>query len=314
MFAWNVNKIFAPTSPRKKRKRTVTSNTESELQLEQSTDSRTDEEKVASVSQTILEAELDCLKKELRELKEQQVYQRTRYSVAAMDSEVLRMETGLPTKDVFQIVVNYISRFRDNINYYYGWRVDSIKLEDQVFITLMKLRQNHTNLHLAQLFGCSVTTVTNIVLTFVHVLHSLFFEDLMSSIRSRDKNKSCAPSSFSLFGNCRVIIDCTDVEIATPRLMTLQNATYSSYRGMNSFNAIVGVAPNGVITYVSKLFPGSVSDKLIVEHSGILKHFVTGDLVIADKGFLIQDIVPDGVAVNIPPFLNNVSLVVHTTK
>ena len=133
----------------------VTSNTESELQLEQSTDSRTDEEKVASVSQTILEAELDCLKKELRELKEQQVYQRTRYSVAAMDSEVLRMETGLPTKDVFQIVVNYISRFRNNINYYYGWRVDSIKLEDQVFITLMKLRQNHTNLHLAQLFGCS---------------------------------------------------------------------------------------------------------------------------------------------------------------
>ena len=209
MFAWNVNKIFTPTSPRKKRKRMVTSNTESELQLEQSTDSRTDEEKVASVSQTILEAELDCLKKELRELKEQQVYQRTRYSVAAMDSEVLRMEIGLPTKDVLQIVVNYISRFRDNINYYYGWRVDSIKLEDQVFITLMKLRQNHTNLHLAQLFGCSVTTVTNIVLTFVHVLHSLFFEDLMSSIPSRDKNKSCAPSSFSLFGNCRVIIDCT---------------------------------------------------------------------------------------------------------
>ena len=127
----------------------------------------------------------------------------------------------------------------------------------------------------------------------------------MSSIPSRYKNKSCAPSSFSLFGNCRVIIDCTDVEIATPRLMSLQNATYSSYRGMNSFKAIVGVAPNGVITYVSKLFPGSVSDKLIVEHSGILKQFVTGDLVIADRGFLIQDIVPDGVAVNIPPFLNN---------
>ena len=39
------------------------------------------------VSQTILEAELGCLKKELRELKEQQVYQRTRYSVAAMDSD-----------------------------------------------------------------------------------------------------------------------------------------------------------------------------------------------------------------------------------
>ena len=85
LFAWNVNKIFAPSSPRKKRKRRVTSNTESEPQLEQATDSRTDEEKVASVSRTILEAQLDCLKKEQRELKEQQVYQRTRYSVPALD-------------------------------------------------------------------------------------------------------------------------------------------------------------------------------------------------------------------------------------
>ena len=32
---------------------------------------------------------------------------------------------------------------------------------------------------------------------------------------------------------------------------------------------------------------------------------VTGDLILADKGFLIQDIVPKGVSVNIPPFLKN---------
>jgi len=28
-------------------------------------------------------------------------------------------------------------------------------------------------------------------------------------------------------------------------------------------------------------------------------------LVLGDKDFLIQDLVPDGVSVNIPPFLNN---------
>jgi hypothetical protein len=31
----------------------------------------------------------------------------------------------------------------------------------------------------------------------------------------------------------------------------------------------------------------------------------TGDLILADKGFLIQDIVPNGVSVNIPPFLEH---------
>ena len=67
----------------------------------------------------------------------------------------------------------------------------------------------------------------------------------------------------------------------------------------------MGVAPNCVITSVSKLYPGSVSDKPIVKQSGLLNHLTAEDLVLADTGFLIQDLVPNGVSVNIPPFLNN---------
>ena len=43
-----------------------------------------------------------------------------------------------------------------------------------------------------------------------------------------------------------------------------------------------------------------------------------GDLILADKGFLLHDIVPQGVAVNIPPFLNKPQFtkeqVVETTR
>ena len=75
---------------------------------------------------------------------------------------------------------------------------------------------------------------------------------------------------------------------------------------MNSFKVIVGVAPNAVITFVSKLYPGSISDKaILVQQSGRLNHLVAGDMVLADKGFLIQDILPNDVSLNIPPFLNN---------
>ena len=168
-------------------------------------------------------------------------------------------------QEVFQIVVNYASRFKDSLSYYAGWRVESIIFEDQILITLMKLRQNYTNLHIAQLFSCSVVTISNVVTTFVHVLHNILFDDLMTTIPSREKNKLCSPSSFSMFTSCRIVIDCTDIEIAAPSLMSQQNATYSNYRGMNSFKVIVGVAPNAVITYVSKLYPGSISDKEIVK-------------------------------------------------
>ena len=54
-----------------------------------------------------------------------------------------------------------------------------------------------------------------------------------------------------------MIIDCTDIEIATPAKMSDQKQTYSTYRGMNSFKVLIGVAPNAIITYVSPLYPGS---------------------------------------------------------
>lgn len=71
---------------------------------------------------------------------------------------------------------------------------------------------------------------------------------------------------------------------------------------MHSSEVIVGVAPNGAITM---LYPGSISDKATVQQSGLLNHLTAVDLVLADKCFLILDLVPNGVLVNIPPFLNN---------
>ena len=264
-----------------------------------------EEENPRTTQEVILEAELDLANRELKDLEGKSQYKTIRYTISELQDDVIRMETGLPTKEVFNIVLKHALRFKDAIIYFSGWKVETITFEDQIFITLMKVRQNYTNLHLAQLFHCSVSTISNIVTTFIHVLHSILFDDLMTSFPSRDKNKLSAPSSFARFSSCRIVIDCTDIEVAVPGLMSQQNATYSSYRGMNSFKVIVGVAPNAVITYVSKLYPGSISDKAIVQQSGLLNYLTAGDMILADKGFLIQDILPQGVAVNIPPFLNN---------
>ena len=61
----------------------------------------------------------------------------------------------------------------------------------------------------------------------------------------------------------------------------------------------------GVITYILGVYLGSISDKTIMQESELLNHLTADNLVLADKGFLIQDLVPDGVSVNISPFLNN---------
>ena len=311
IFKRNENKLLPAEKAKPKKKKIKSQQTLQEMieaarkkeEFEQGTSDNL--ERPESTREVILEAELEQAKREIIDQKEKNDYIKKHYTVSTLSEDVLKMETGLPTREVFHIVVNYADRFKQSINYFAGWRVQSISFEDQIFITLMKVRENYTNLHLAQLFNCSASTIANIVTTFIHVLHSILFTDLMTSIPSRDKNKLTAPSSFSQFGSCRVVIDCTDIEIATPGLMSQQNATYSNYRGMHSFKVIVGVAPNGVITYVSKLYPGSISDKAIVQQSGFLNHLTAGDMVLADKGFVIQDLVPNGVSVNIPPFLNN---------
>ncbi len=163
----------------------------------------------------------------------------------------------------------------------------------------MKLRHNYTHLHLAALIHCSVSTVRTMSITFTEVLHRLLFKDIMSIVPSREKNKTSLPSSFQHFQNCRRILDCTDIKIAIPKQMDTQKETYSAYRGKHSFKLLLGVAPNAVITYCSKLYLGSVSDKELVLDSGILDHFEHGGLILSDKGFLIQNILPEGV-ISIP--------------
>jgi len=79
--------------------------------------------------------------------------------------------------------------------------------------------------------------------------------------------------------------------------------TYSSFKHKNTLKGLIGVALNGCISYASKLYHGSTSDKKIVDHCGVLKIFQVEDLVLAEKGFLISDIMPPGTSLNIPPFL-----------
>lgn len=85
--------------------------------------------------------------------------------------------------------------------------------------------------------------------------------------------------------------------------MENQRLTYTSYKHRNTWKLLVGVAPDGVITFVSKASPGSTSDKKIVQESNVLDQMIPEDLILANKGFLIKDRLFAGVSLNIPPFL-----------
>ena len=109
----------------------------------------------------------------------------------------------------------------------------------------------------------------------------------------------------------RVIIDTTEIFIEQPRVPELQQMTFSNYKNHNTFKSLVGISPDGVIIFVSKLYPGSISDKELTRRSGLYNLLEKGDSVMADRGFNIEeDLVLIGADLNIPPFYEvNASLI-----
>ena len=110
------------------------------------------------------------------------------------------------------------------------------------------------------------------------------------------------PKQFKAYPTTRIIIDGTEIFIEVPSSMKSQSQTWSQYKHHNTWKALVGISPNGLVTFVSKLWSGRVTDKMLTKESGLLDMLDYGDNVMADRGFDIADILPDGVLLNIPPF------------
>ena len=111
------------------------------------------------------------------------------------------------------------------------------------------------------------------------------------------------PKEFAEFSTTRIILDCTELFIQRPSAMLAQSDTWSDYKHHNTWKLLVGVMPNGQVTFLSDLWSGRVSNKQITRESGVLELMESGDNVMVDRGFDIKDLVPNGVTVNMPPFL-----------
>lgn len=217
------------------------------------------------------------------------------------DPEGMHFYTGLETYNKFLFVFSSLGPARYCLNYYHGTK-PNLEVQDQFFLTLVKLRTYRTNFEISRMFKINKGTVTNIFVTWVNFM-ALQWEE-QNWWPCRDTVRYFAPSDFyAKYPTTRVIIDGTECPVQKPQQPLAQQATYSTYKNRNTVKVLVGCTPGGLVSYVSPAYGGSTSDRQITERDNVAARCDPGDSVMADKGFNVQDLfVAYNVLINIPSF------------
>lgn len=127
---------------------------------------------------------------------------------------------------------------------------------------------------------------------FNSVIHVLFKQlvPLLVIWPEREQLRLSMPMSFrQKFRSCASVIDCFEIFIERPSNLTARNQTYSCYKSHNTVKYLIGITPQGTISFISKGWGGRTSDKYITEHCGFLNYILPGDILLADRGFDVAD-------------------------
>ena len=178
-----------------------------------------------------------------------------------------------------------------------------LKPIDELFLVLYRLRCNVLEKDLGDRFGLHPSSVSRIITTWINFLYHTLKQ--LPIWASREVVTRTMPACFKAhYPQTRVIIDCTEVFMQIPFSFCAQSQTYSTYKSHNTAKGLVGITPNGFVTFVSCLYGGHISDKAMTHDCGLIDLLEPGDVVMADRGFDIQHLLaPKKAILNIPPFM-----------
>ncbi|XP_042073579.1 uncharacterized protein LOC102293686 [Haplochromis burtoni] len=197
------------------------------------------------------------------------------------DTEKVRYYTGLPCFAILLAVFDNVKAFLPA----------SQKLShfQMLLLTLMRLRLDLPVQHLCDLFNVSHKTLSSVFTDTIDVLYARLGA-LVHWPERHCLQATVPPQFIEIFGKrVAIIVDCFEIRTERPSNLKARAQTYSQYKGTHTMKYLVGITPLGAISFISKGWGGSASDRHITENCGILQRLLPGDVVLADRGFEIRD-------------------------
>lgn len=232
---------------------------------------------------------LKALKKENQTLRESVEKMSLSESSLRNDAEKVKFYTGLPNFFVLETVMWLLAPHMDGMK--------NVKLSkfQQLLLTLMRLRLDLRNQDLAYRFGVKVSTVTRTVHQMVSIMSSTLVPTAVFWPSRAELRKNLPAALHTTHPDCAVIVDCFTVPFEEPvsRGNPQQHRVSPSSQGAGTSNNVlkylIGVAPQGVVTFVSRGVLGNVSDRSLTESCGLLCKLLPGDVVLASRDLDIAD-------------------------
>ncbi|XP_065679757.1 uncharacterized protein LOC136094095 [Hydra vulgaris] len=199
------------------------------------------------------------------------------------DDDKVLYYTGLPCRKVLLAVFQHVEAY---ISLTARSRLSKFQ---KLILALMKLRLGTLIQDLAFRFDISYSVASK---TFKNILHILYvrMKPLIYWPERKELQQSMPLSYRQHFGlKIAVIIDCFEIFIERPSNLISRAQTWSNYKSHNTVKYLIGIVPQGVISFISQGWGGRTNDKLITEQCGLIEKLNPGDVVLADRGFKLAD-------------------------
>ena len=192
-------------------------------------------------------------------------YDNINYKSVAEDENKLYFYTGIPTVPIFDLIFDFAE---NSIN-----QSDISKwTKQEIFVMiLMRLRLGLLERDLAYRFDISQPSLSKILHEWLPILATRLSFSVTRT--RREELWKALPACFrESFPKCSVIIDCFEIFIEKLFNITARAQTYSLYKSHKTVKILVGITPQGTISYISKPWGGRVSDVYLIENYGLLKN------------------------------------------